>query len=181
MIFNRWRTFEHDPFDRRGFHEVREKLRKGLFSVLGLQAFLPPNIEESSGTEIERDVGPFTTPAILVMQDCTIDVIYVNVETLVEPCKSARVANQAEQRLSTSQPPTTAWMRRSTTKLMQIDMTRKTVEEVQSRNGDAQFVYCNILRTELGVFDYPPATDVPPGYSVGPGFVKDVTHNWILN
>lgn len=37
------------------------------------------------------------------------------------------------------------------------------------------------LSTRLGVFGNPSASDLPPGYSVRPEFVKDVHQDWIVN
>lgn len=55
------------------------------------------------------------------------------------------------------------------------------MEEVWPKDGEAHQVHRTSLRTELGVFSDPSASDLPPGYSICPPFVKDIPYDWVLN
>lgn len=47
-------------------------------------------------------------------------------------------------------------------------------------SGEAQAVHRTTLINRLGVFHDPSASDLPPGYSVGPEFEKHLSYNKIL-
>lgn len=59
------------------------------------------------------------------------------------------------------------------------DHNEKEKAEVLTKRGEAHAVYRTTLRTELCVFDNSCTSDLPPDYSMGPEFVKDVPH--VLN
>lgn len=69
------------------------KLKENLFSVLRLQTYLHSNAEPSNGISTQKDFGCSKSTAELGRRNHTPAVIDVDVETLMEPCKSFWMAN----------------------------------------------------------------------------------------
>lgn len=113
-------------------------------------------------------------------RNCTQTDIDVDVETPMKPHKYFR----STIRLERSRPLHSTAAGRLLlpgTKLKQTAMGRRIAEVVYLKNFDPHAVPRATFSTELGVFDDPYPSQLPPGYSVGPDFVNDVPYDWILN
>lgn len=126
-------------------------------------------------------MGDSTTSAVPGNKNCTPAIIDVAVKTPVEPGEMSRVANQFRKRPFPSQPPTAVRQRRTTVKIMQAAMERRKVEDVQSKIGNDHPGNHTASSNEMDEFEDHSASDLLPGYSIGPNFVKDVPQDWIMN
>lgn len=152
MFLNPLCLFKHDPHDRSGLHEERKISRNDGLASWVSKPLSTHNAEESSGTNVWKDVGASTAPAVLEKQNFRSAVFDVDMTKPVNPCRSSWKAIKGRKKLLLSQTSTEARPQRLKPKFRHNENKRKIAEEVQSNNVGAQPVPHTNLNAELGEF-----------------------------
>lgn len=180
VLFNTLRPFKHDPFSTGRIHEAQVMLRNDRLMSRISKHFYTSNAGPSSFTGIRKGFEASTTILIFARGNHTPDGTDVNVGALSGHCRLSREANEISKELFMSQPPKNhsccVWE-----PVASRGKRNKTVPRIQLSDGDAQPPQCIILKCERGIFAGPFPKNFCPGYSVHPLFVKDVSHDWIVN